>query len=130
MQNILRSTSKSVEQVTIEPDGTWTQHAKQNSPTNMGAGDDDLIEIKETKVSSQKLGNGLSPSLTRTPQMASKGTSAPQTTPNTGTKGKRPISQIIDLTISDGEDDNKPRAPKRQFTTSAYDTPAKMFPGL
>jgi E3 SUMO-protein ligase PIAS1 len=132
VQNILRSTSKSVDQVTIEPDGTWTQNAKQASPADMNASDDeDLVEIKDTRVSAIKRGNTPTPSLssTRSPQTASREPSTSGTTSHAGTSGKRPISQVIDLTLSDDEDDDQPRAPKRQFNTSAYSMSPSIFPG-
>jgi E3 SUMO-protein ligase PIAS1 len=132
VQNILKSTSRSVDQVTIEPDGTWTQHAKAASPANVNAGDDDdLVEIKDSRVTALKQGNTPTPSLSsiRTPQTASREPSTSRTTSQISTNGKRPISQVIDLTLSDDDDDNPPRAPKRQFGASMYGTPPSMFPG-
>lgn len=134
MRNILSSTSRSVEQVTIEPDGRWSQHSKGGSPdnnnTSFGSDDEDLIEIRDARVSALKIASTPVPfmSSTRTPPMSSREASASLVPTHASTSGKRPASQVIDLTLSDDDDDVPvSRPPKRQFT--GYDTPQSMLAG-
>lgn len=131
MQNILSTTSRSVEQVTIEPDGRWSQHGKASSPknndTSFGSDDEELIEIKDSRVYALKTASTPVPSVgsTRTPPMSSREASASATSTYASTSSKRPASQIIDLTLSDDDDDLPvSRPPKRQYT--GYSTPQSM----
>lgn len=132
VKDIISKTSRSVEQVTIEPDGTWSQHSKSETPNNNGASfgsdDDELVEIKDSRISALKMASTPVPSNSsmRTPPMPSREASASVGPPYPPTSGKRPISQVIDLTLSD-DDDEPPRPPKRQFT--GYSTPQSMSAG-
>ncbi len=128
------NTSRSMDQVTIEPDGRWSQHSKSDSPhgnrASFGSDDDDLVEIKDARVSALKMASTPAPSIssTRTPPTSSREPSASVAPPYGTTSVKRPISQVIDLTLSDDEDDQPvARAPKRQFT--GYSTPQSMLTG-
>jgi E3 SUMO-protein ligase PIAS1 len=132
VQNILSTTSRSVEQVTIEPDGRWSQHSKASSPNNnntsFGSDDEELIEIKDSRVSALKTASTPVPYVgsTRTPPMSSREASASAASTHASTSSKRPASQIIDLTLSDDDDDLPvSRPPKRQFT--GYSTPQSML---
>jgi len=131
VQNILSTTSRSVEQVTIEPDGRWSHHSKasslKNDNTSFGSDDDELIEIKDSRVQALKTVSTPVPSVssTRTPPMSSREASASAASTHASTSSKRPASQIIDLTLSDDDDDLPvSRPPKRQFT--GYSTPQSM----
>lgn len=131
MQNILSTTSPSVEQVTIEPDGRWSQHSKASSPNNIntsfGSDDEELIEIKDSRVSALKMASTSVPSVgsARTPPMSSREASASAASTYASNSNKRPASQIIDLTLSDDDDDLPvSRPPKRQYT--GYSTPQSM----
>jgi E3 SUMO-protein ligase PIAS1 len=131
VQNILSNTSRSVEQVTIEPDGRWSQHSKAASPNNnntsFGSDDDELIEIKDSRISALKMASTPVPSVgsARTPPMSSREASASVASTHASTSSKRPASQIIDLTLSDDDDDLPVSRPtKRQFT--GYSTPQSM----
>ena len=133
MKDILSKTSKLVEQVTIEPEGTWSQHSKPDTPNNnrasFGSDDEDLVEIKDSRVSAIKMTSTPVPSngSMRTPPIPSREASASLAPPYPPTSSKRPISQVIDLTLSDDDDDEPPRPPKRQFT--GYSTPQSMSAG-
>lgn len=115
MRNILNSTSRSVDQVTIQPDAKWELHTRKepvNPSRSNGVGsdsdDDDLIEITK-EGSSIKMG---APRSNNTP-VPSRLSGTPSTMlgqpsePNSGStkSGKRPASAVIDLTSSGDEDD-------------------------
>lgn len=108
-----------MEQVTVEPTGEWSKLGEPGSDagtrnslhdTNI---DEDLIEIKDTRLSSLKEEpKGARLSLQNiTPER-----SREQSTGSSGLRhstSKRPASQVIDLTGSD-EEDAPQRPPKRQ----------------
>lgn len=121
--DILKSTPKSVDQVTIEPNGKWLQTSGNDpSPprTSNGRassdGDDDLVEINDMpRVASVKTETTREPGLMRTPPTSS--TSREQSTSSALpplSNNKRPASQVVDLTLSSDEDEEPPRAAKRQ----------------
>lgn len=126
VSDILASTSKDTEQVTIEPDGRW--HAQGQETDNNGTisrasrpsnptpsddddDDDDLIEIRDNSVPfrTQMQPKTLTPtpSSIRTPSINSRAASS---TPMIGgsTSRKRPHSDVIDLTLSDDEEPMRP----------------------
>ncbi|CAL3965913.1 hypothetical protein PZA11_002731 [Diplocarpon coronariae] len=129
VRDILKNTSKSIDQVIIQPDGKWELNDKKNekmhapsSRTNGVASDsdDDLIEITKEGGSvrmgapqSSKLLNGISSHQSREQSSARDSTAS--------TSSKRPISAVIDLTSS-GDEDEIPiaRLPKRQFNSNSY----------
>ncbi|KAF4555419.1 PINIT domain-containing protein [Elsinoe fawcettii] len=138
VQDILAKTSRSVEQVTIEPEGAWSEIKQDDEKTNGRDksqsrapydedSDEDLIEIVEPKggVPIKNDPSQPTPGLAQhTPPLSSRETSAPQMSasrPN-GAGSKRP-SAVIDLTLSD--DDEPPRQIKRPAMNS-YNTPASM----
>jgi E3 SUMO-protein ligase PIAS1 len=120
VRDILQNTAKSLETVTIEPNGRWTSKPldeQQRQPSASASFDDDL-EISEVNI--------LGDRHLETPR-AQKGTSdtpssvdRPSTT--TAPRGpgsissKRPAPEVIDLTLSSDEDDDEPiqRPAKRQ----------------
>ncbi|KZF21267.1 hypothetical protein L228DRAFT_262302 [Xylona heveae TC161] len=122
VKEILAKTSKSVEQVTIEPSGMWSLSAKPSpSPRQNGSkygtaaaaadDDDDLVEIKDARVSSVKNeSTPVPPIMSRTPPLSSREPSAASAPPP---QAKRKIDDVIDLTGSDDEEE-PPRGPKRQ----------------
>lgn len=124
--NILDSTPKSADQVTIEPNGHWLQTSGNDpSPPRTSNGrassddDDDLVEINDMpRVASVKTEVTREPGLMQTPPISStsreqSSSSAPPPHPLTN---KRPASQVVDLTLSSDEDEEPPRAAKRQLT--------------
>jgi E3 SUMO-protein ligase PIAS1 len=121
----LKGTSKSVDQVTIQPDGKWVLNNKkeQPAPTSRMNGvasdsDDDIVEITKSG-DSVRMGTPLA---YRNPMVAPSQSREPSGPPKSqgSTSGKRPISAVIDLTSSGDEDDEPVRAPKRQFGTNGY----------
>ncbi|KAK2761395.1 SUMO ligase siz1 [Arachnomyces sp. PD_36] len=135
VDDILRSTPSAVEQVTVEPKGDWSKLGDPGS--DMGTGnesldvnaDDDLIEIKDTRLTSLKEEpKGVRLSLQHiTPER-----SREQSTGSSGLRqssGKRPSSQVIDLTGSD--EDDEPRRPiKRPLYQQPVRNPTQNgFPG-
>jgi hypothetical protein len=118
--NILKKTPRSVDQVTIQPDGKWELHnKKENVNTSRANGfasddDDDLVEVTKngdsvTMGTPQAWGVS-SGSLAQRSVSASSGPSNQAPSSN-----KRPIAAVIDLTSS-GDEDDEPisRTPKRQ----------------
>ncbi|KAI9797730.1 MAG: SUMO ligase siz1 [Candelina submexicana] len=128
VNDILSASPKSVEQVTIEPNGTWSQNTKPASPqrpngaTYNNSDDDDLVEIKGMRVTSLKSEAVSTPSaLVRTPPLSSREPST-ASAGSRQTGSKRSIEQVIDLTFSDDEDDEPIRAPKRQTTLNSLNS--------
>lgn len=124
VNDILRSTPSSVDQVTIEPNGLWLQ-VSPNEGSSYPQGrsgarsesdeDDDLIEIQDMpRLAAIKDEAVFTPaSMTRTPPYSSREQSTASAAPRSN-NGKRPIGQVIDLTFSSDEDVQPLRAPKRQ----------------
>lgn len=134
VKDILKKTSRSADQVTIQPDGKWELHTKKETSvparTNGVASDsdDDLVEITKSGDSVRTS----TPQMFKTPSSALAGRSREQSTASApptqsgSTSGKRPIAAVIDLTSS-GDEDEEPiaRAPKRQLT-NGYGTPSNV----
>lgn len=120
VQDILDTTSKSTEQVTIEPDGTWKQGSgsedkvSRNSSTKRKATEafdfEDLVELPDGRS------NGGKTEFSATPfsYMATPSREASTAASTTGRSGsiKRPQA-VVDLTLSD-DDEPAPRPVKRQ----------------
>lgn len=116
VNQILKNTNKSVDQVTVQPDGKWEHHAKKENarPSNGVASDDDddLVEItKNGDNVTMGAPNGYGSQAQRSVSTAS-GPSRNQG----ATSAKRPITDVIDLTSSGDEDEEPARTPKRQHT--------------
>ncbi|KMP10170.1 gu/RNA helicase II binding protein [Coccidioides immitis RMSCC 2394] len=117
VDNILKATSSDTDQVTIEPNGNWSnpedKTIETQGPTPADDGDDDLVEIRDSRVLTLKqeptpysLPFQSSVTPTRSSREPSSVSSAPRPSTN-----KRPASQVIDLTGSD--DEEPPRPSKR-----------------
>lgn len=131
VEDILNSTPQSCEQVTIEPNGNWSQGDKtdKSQPTNgvssqNGDDDDDrddLIDVSDSRINNLKNEAANTPSiLARTPPIASSSrasSTAFGTTPAPGRAGSKRPADTIDLTLSD-DDDEPPRPVKRQSYVS------------
>ncbi|KAH0565786.1 hypothetical protein GP486_000805 [Trichoglossum hirsutum] len=119
VNNILQRTPQSVDQVTIEPDGKWSQNALpttsgqiNGSTIQNGDDDDDIIEIRDTRLTSLKSDYAPAPAPgPKTPSINSREPSAPLSS-----SSKR---HVIDLTISDDEDE-PPRPAKRTLTSDNF----------
>jgi E3 SUMO-protein ligase PIAS1 len=118
VDDILRSTPSDVEQVIIEPDGTWStpkdEVAAGPGSITPATDDDDLIEIKEpgvTPVKQEPLSFSVLDSLQQSRQTPARSREQSSTWSTATTKRPAPV---IDLTGSDDEDDDSPvRPPKR-----------------
>lgn len=120
VRDILTSTSKSLEQVTIEPDGKWSLNPKPLTPPNRNGAynddfddDDDIVEIKDHRLASV-INNSTPGPTTSTPptSLHSPAHSISSTAPRPS--NKRSASAVIDLTLSDDDEEPVARAPKRQ----------------
>ena len=137
VQDILERTSKSTEQITIEPTGEWSE-VKPSENDNRGKSqsrapydndsEDDIIEIPDARV--DKVKTESTPGFAQqTPPLSSREASIsgarPSNSTNSSTATKR-SSNIIDLTLSD--DDEPPRPAKRQNNSqsTSYNTPASL----
>ncbi|TVY20150.1 E3 SUMO-protein ligase pli1 [Lachnellula arida] len=135
VKGILKSTSRSVDQVTIQPDGRWELNIKENNSRNSGVAsasddDDDLVEITKSG-DSVKMGT---PRAYGTPLgSVSNGSAPPSGPPNTSSSNSTKRSHaVIDLTSS-GDEDDEPLArpqpqPKRQQTNSHTPMPPVYRP--
>ncbi|GAB7346491.1 hypothetical protein MBLNU457_5179t2 [Dothideomycetes sp. NU457] len=143
-QDILQKTDRSVNKVTIEPDGEWRKivEGEENKSGPKGRAtydndsDDDLVEIPSEEPRVAQIKNepqSATPGFAQhTPPLSSREPSisnASATRPGYGqTSGfKRPSSAVVDLTLSD-DDDEPPRPAKRNFPArpTAYNTPTSM----
>ncbi|PGH14430.1 hypothetical protein AJ79_03073 [Helicocarpus griseus UAMH5409] len=127
VDNILQSTPSTVDQVTVEPDGKWSIAKEGDDPTAGGnpsppsdGEDDDLIEIQDSRSVTLKRELSTAPlALQATPSAQSREVSSvPSASRPTPNNNKRPASQVIDLTISDDEDE-PPRPAKRPHIQSS-----------
>lgn len=155
-EEILNNTGKSVEQVTIEPDGQWSveKEDEDKGKSNRAKGearaaydddfDDDLVEVTEPPNGQT---NGIKPDWSNgytasplhpafpinTPPLSSREASV-ASAQRPATASKRAANAVIDLTLSD--EDEPPRPAKRhqtgnpshhhQTTTHSYSTPSSI----
>lgn len=143
-EEILQKTPSSIESIHLQPNGEWQmikekEDAKPqgNSSRNNRASydddfDDDLIEIVEDQPAPKPALGGaampystpslLSPATNstfplNTPPLSSRGNSAAPSMSSVAQSNKRPVSSVIDLTLSDNEEEEQmPRSGKRQQT--------------
>ena len=120
VDDILRSTPKSTEQVTIEPTGGWSvksgSRASRTTRTDRASDDDDRgdvleIEALESQAAPVKIEQNNERSLLDTP-ISSRTTSTPILPRQNGTN-KRPAAPVVDLTLSSDEDEQPVRPRKR-----------------
>jgi E3 SUMO-protein ligase PIAS1 len=105
-----------VEAVTIDPDGKWSMVAEASNSSVPDSSDDEADNTKVVQVM-----NGRSRRSIATPVLSV----GPSFRDESGRiSNKRPISQIIDLTLS--EDDNEPPRPSKRHT--AFPTPSSVEP--
>ncbi|KFZ03405.1 hypothetical protein V502_10976 [Pseudogymnoascus sp. VKM F-4520 (FW-2644)] len=122
VRDIITNTPRSVDQVTIEPDGKWSTNTRTPSPSKGNQdfdieGDDDIIEIKDSKFLS--LRNQSTPGTSASTPPTSLYSREPSTAMSAPRpSNKRPASSVIDLTLSDEDEEPISRAPKRQSTAA------------
>ncbi|KAL9641058.1 MAG: hypothetical protein Q9204_000371 [Flavoplaca sp. TL-2023a] len=128
------STPKSIDQVTVEPDGKWSRIAEHNrspGPKHDGSSDDeDLVEIKDplrvTAVKHEVANGSIS---MRTPPTSSREQSATSSAPPPSIGTKRSVSAVIDLTSDDDEEEIR-RHLKKPATPAYLTTPDYASPGI
>lgn len=118
VEDILHTTSSSVEQVTIEPNGTWHADKREDPARSSQADsnfDEDIVEIEDPFTPNLKRETTSEP---RTLLLATPTTNTTNTTPftqngsNRATPNlsrsslKRPAPQVVDLTLSDDDEDD------------------------
>ncbi|KAL9043197.1 MAG: hypothetical protein Q9180_000024 [Flavoplaca navasiana] len=134
VDDILGSTPKSIDQVTVEPDGKWSRIAEHNPsprPKHDGSSDDeDLVEIKDplrvTAVKHEVANGSIS---MRTPPTSSREQSATSSAPPPSIGTKRSVSAVIDLTSDDDEEEIR-RQLKKPATPAYLATPDYASPGI
>ncbi|KAL9602127.1 MAG: hypothetical protein Q9179_002635 [Wetmoreana sp. 5 TL-2023] len=113
VDNILMSTPKSVDQVTVEPDGKWSQIAEAETlpkgDHDSSDDDEDLVEIKDPpRLAAVKNETISGRSSMMTPPMSSR----EQSSSSVHAAAKRSMSAVIDLTSDDDEEETR-RSSKR-----------------
>jgi E3 SUMO-protein ligase PIAS1 len=108
----LENTPKSVESVTIDVDGRWSLAIEASNPPMPDTDDehddhDDIIEISDNRV--MGIQSDITPSVSPIAQSSREESFIPRGS----ISSKRPISQVIDLTLSDDDDDEPLRPAKR-----------------
>lgn len=116
VDDILKTTPRFVDQVTVQPDGKWSRTAEGSPPPRQShdssEDDEELIEIKDPpRLSAVKHESNNGASYMRTPPASSREQSS-SSVPPLSTGAKRPASAVIDLT-SDNEDEDGLRLSKR-----------------
>jgi hypothetical protein len=133
--DILHNTSADTEQVTVEPDGRWHLNQTHSSTPATGSrkrkadatpdfDDDDLIvldDFQPSKTNGTTVSSTLTASSIRTPPLNAREGSA---TMSQRSASKRPRQEVIDLTLSDDEEDQDARpAVKRTSTNQTTSLP-------
>ncbi|CEJ87676.1 hypothetical protein VHEMI04478 [[Torrubiella] hemipterigena] len=134
VKDILENTPKSLEAVTIEPDGKWVMKAEEDealpsrpAATNALYGvdddDDDDFEISEISFIPGR-------SFDSPRRLASaSGTPTSQASRTNGNANNKRPAPVIDLTLSSDDEDEPPRPAKRQNSaTSGFTPTAFSFP--
>ncbi|KAF2750424.1 hypothetical protein M011DRAFT_474867 [Sporormia fimetaria CBS 119925] len=129
VQEILQNVPKTTDQVKIDPMGKWSFGDDASMPTPKQSGstpshnisqydsDDDLIDVTNDRVTTIKTEAGNTPvSMSQTPPLSSREASS---APRTGSKRK---SEVIDLTLSD--DDEEPVRPTKKVSYTS--TPSSL----
>lgn len=133
VQDILNSTAKDTEQVTIEPNGQWSHQissqtngtSRNSNPTPSDDGDDDdLVVVTNPSHPPRQDASfqALTPSSVRTPPIySSREVSAAASISASRTSSKRPRGEVIDLTLSDDDEPARPiKRPSLPSTNSSF----------
>jgi len=150
-EEILNTTSKNIEQVTIEPNGQWSvdQVDEDKGKSNQAKGepraawdddfDDDVVEVQDSPKAHT---NGLKqeyltispmgpPGFSfNTPPLSSREASVARSNASTQRPAgnKRAASAVIDLTLDDDDDEEQPPRPaKRQTTGNPLGGPTSSY---
>ena len=124
-RQILAQTTDAVEQVTIEPNGEWAvPGAKKEATPNQEASylDDDDIVVSQVTKTAGRASTGPAQVAASTPHLATPTSVASRdTSAAPRSSKKRPAPEVIDLTLSD-DDDEPPRPVKRSNYGGGYST--------
>ena len=124
VDDILKSTPKSTDQVTIEPNGEWSQTSlpssgpkKNDGRASSSDGEDDLVEIRDhPQIANVKREATTEGNTLRTPPISSREQSITSSGLPPPTGSKRSSGAVVDLTLSSDEDEEPMRPAKRQLT--------------
>ncbi|KAK5109504.1 hypothetical protein LTR62_006956 [Meristemomyces frigidus] len=135
-EDILKRTPTSIEKVDVEPDGEWKMIKEEEDETTKGPNgkarasydddfDDDIVELDgpANKAVNGVKAESMAPTtasslLFNTPSLTSREASVAQSTISTArSSNKRPAPAVVDLTLSDDEDE-PPRPAKRHASTN------------
>ncbi|KAK4059635.1 transcriptional regulator family: Zinc finger, MIZ-type [Trichoderma harzianum] len=119
---ILEKTSKSLETVTIEPNGRWSSKPPKEDSSSRPNGsaledddDDDDLEVSEISITGRRIETPKK-TMTSYTEMSSGGRDG-HSAPRTGShSAKRPAPAVIDLTLSSDDEEPIQRPHKRQHT--------------
>ncbi|KAK5166233.1 E3 SUMO-protein ligase pli1 [Saxophila tyrrhenica] len=165
-QEILKAAPASIEKVDIEPNGEWKvikeeEDSQTGGPANKPRAsydddfdddfDDDIVELDQPvskpvngvkRESQSQASLGGRPTALDTPPLSSREPSVAQSATSAQRGSKRPQSAVIDLTLSDDDDDQPVRSARRTntinvprrggntnntaTTASPYDTPTSL----
>lgn len=140
VQDILNKTPRSVEQVTVEPNGTWkpgvhTEEFRTSGAAKRKAGnafEEDLVEIQDVRADSFKNSRMSTPqSFTRTPTTFSSREPSTATSSAARPPSSKKTSEVVDLTLDDEDENPLPRPIKRQSTsngTPSFNAGSPLFP--
>lgn len=109
-EDILARTARNIEKVDVEPNGQWTVIREEDSQPNGRASYDDDFDDPVEVVSVPGPAAPMAASLSLREPSAAQASPTPAPPPPQGTK--RPQSSVIDLTLSD-DDDEPPRPANR-----------------
>jgi E3 SUMO-protein ligase PIAS1 len=152
-EEILNTTSKSIEQVTIEPDGQWSvdQDDEDKGKSNQARGearaawdddfDDEIVEVLDSPPAKGPTNGvkhefaGASPMgppgfSFNTPPLSSREASVARSNASAQRPGggsKRAASAVIDLTLDDEDEEQPPRPAKRQTTGNPLGGPTSSY---
>ena len=125
-----------MDQITIEPNGTWSQNAgavpspRTSNGRTSSDGEEDLVEIRNLpRLTSVKTEVSREAGLMRTPPISSREQST-SSAPLPPSSSKRSAGQVVDLTLSSDEDEDPPRGPKRQQVVHKSSSGLARLPGL
>jgi E3 SUMO-protein ligase PIAS1 len=124
-RQILAQTTDAVEQVTIEPNGEWAvPGAKKEATPNQETSylDDDDIVVSQVTKTGGRVSTGPAQAAASTPHLATPTSVASRdTSAAPRSSKKRPAPEVIDLTLSD-DDEEPPRPMKRSNHGGGYST--------
>jgi E3 SUMO-protein ligase PIAS1 len=127
VKDILKNTSDSLDQVTIQPDGKWEMHVKKETSSRPSYGansdsDDEIVEITNLSNGIQMGAPKKTPVTNTIRESSSSSSLNRQSSTGLGSSnGKRPAA-VIDLTSSGDEDDDPipTRPAKRQYQPNGF----------